>query len=94
MNKKFPCYSVQISTPDQLTLPEDRLSTPDHTWHGAAVMWHDSLNSSASHILNTNDRFTGIKLKFQGVSILAISLYLPTSGKDNEFVECLAELSA
>ena len=94
MNKKFPCYSVQISTPDQLTLPEDRLCTPDHTWHGAAVMWHDSLNSSASHILNTNDRFTGIKLKFQGVSILAISLYLPTSGKDNDFVECLAELSA
>ena len=94
MNKKFPSYSVQISTPDQLTPPEDRLSNPDHTWHGAAVLWHESLNSSVLQITNTNVRFTGIKLKIQSETILAISLYLPTTGKDQEFVECLAELSA
>ena len=62
MNKKFPSYSVQISTPDQLTPPEDRLSNPDHTWHGAAVLWHESLNSSLLQITNTNVRFTGIKI--------------------------------
>ena len=93
LNSKFPNYSAQISTPDQFTNPEDRLGTPDHTWHGVAILWHDSLASSVLHVLNTNARFTGIKVKFEGLSILAISLYLPTTGRDEEFIECLAELS-
>ena len=93
MNTKFQDYCVQISTPDQFTPPEDRLSSYDHTWHGAAVMWHESLNSNIVNIKNQPDRFTGIKIKFEGQSILAISVYLPTSGKDDEFLDCLAELS-
>ena len=40
MNAKFQDYCVQISTPDQFTPPEDRLRSYDHTWHGAAIMWH------------------------------------------------------
>ena len=93
MNNKFINYSLQISTPDQYTPPEDRLSTPDHTWHGAAIMWHESLNSNVLNITNTHDRFSGIQLTFQGQLILAISLYLPTSGQDDQFLECLGELS-
>ena len=93
MNNMFINYSLQISTPDQFTPPEDRLSTPDHTWHGAAIMWHESLNSNVLNTTNTHDRFSGIQLNFQGQLILAISLYLPTSGKDDQFLECLAELS-
>ena len=93
MNEQFSNYSVQISTPDQFTYPEDKLGSPDHTWHGVAVMWHDSLNSNVNSIANCHDRFTGIKVNLQGHSILAISLYLPTSGKDDQFLTCLAELS-
>ena len=93
INNKFINYSAQISTPDQFTHPEDRLSNPDHTWHGAAILWHDSLNSNVQNISNTHERFSGIHLKCQGQHILAISLYLPTSGKDEEFLDCLAELS-
>ena len=89
----FEHYSVQISTPDQFTPPEDRLSGADHTWHGAAIIWHESLNSSIINLSNIHARFTGIKLYFQEQPMLAISAYLPTSGRDDEFLECLSELS-
>ena len=93
LNDKFQHYSVQIATPDQFIHPEDRIARSDHTWHGAAIMWHESLNSNVVNISNTNDRFTGIKLNFRGESILAISAYLPTSGKDDDFLCCMDELS-
>ena len=56
-------------------------------------MWHADINTSVCSVSNTNARFTGIKLSFPGAKILAISAYLPTSGKDDEFLDCLAELS-
>ena len=93
MNTKFENYSIQISTPDQFTPPEDRLRKSDHTWHGAAIMWHESLNSNVQNICNTHERFTGIKLNFQGQHFLAIAAYLPTSGKDDEFLDCLDQLT-
>ena len=54
VDSKYHSYSAQISTPDQLVNPEDRLSTQDHTWHGVAVLWHDSVASSVIHVANTN----------------------------------------
>ena len=94
MSNKFQDYSVQISTPDQYTPIEDSLGSSNHTWHGAGIMWHVSLNSDVIHLKNTSDRFTGIRLNTRGQPILAISAYLPTSGKDEEFSNCLDELSA
>ena len=93
MNEKLQEYSIQISTPDQFTPPEDRLGRADHTWHGAAIIWHESLDANIQCIGNTHDRFTGIKMNFTGVHFLAISAYLPTSGKDDDFLSCLGELS-
>ena len=93
LNNIFQDYSVQISTPDQFTLPEDKLSSPEHTWHGAAILWHKSLHHAVLHLSNTHERFTGVRLSFPGHNILAISAYLPTSGKDDDFLGCLADLS-
>ena len=93
INLRLQEYTIQISTPDQFTPPEDKLCSSGHTWHGAAIVWHASLNSYVTNISNTHDRFTGIKIDFQGQSILAVSAYLPTSGQDDEFLECLSELS-
>ena len=89
----FTDYSVQIATPDQFTPPEDRLSSSDHTWHGVALLWHESLNSEIIGIKNTHHRFTGVKLNLKGRSFIVISAYLPTSGKDDEYTDCLGELS-
>ena len=93
MTEKLQEYSIQISTPDQFTPPEDRLGRSDHTWHGAAILWHGSIDPNIECIDNTHDRFTGIKLKFSGANLLAISAYLPTSGKDDDFLSCLGQLS-
>ena len=69
MNEKLKKYSIQVATPDQFVNPEDKLGNPDHTWHGAAIMWHDTLNSDILAIPNTHDRFTGVKVNVGGHSV-------------------------
>ena len=93
LNSLFTDYTVQIATPDQFTPTEDRLSSHDHTWHGVALLWHESLNSEIISIKNTHHRFTGVKLNLKGIIIIAMSAYLPTSGKDDEYTDCLGEMS-
>ena len=66
---------------------------PDQNWHGAGIAWHHSLNSCMIPVKNVNERFTGVKLQIESEVIFIISAYLPTSGKDNEFLECIQELS-
>ena len=73
--------------------PEDKLNRPDHTWHGSAIGWHNSLNNSIGNISASNERFTGVHLNLPGFKVLAISVYFPTSGKDEEFMECISNLS-
>ena len=94
MNILFPDYTLQISAPDQFAHPEDTLGYPGHTWHGAAILWHETLNHMVTSIGNVHDRFTSVKVTSEEQNILLISAYLPTSGKDNEFMECLGELAA
>ena len=93
LNSKFQDYSIRISTPDEFTPVEDSLGLNSHTWHGAGIMLHDSVHSDVILLENTSDRFTGIRLNTRGQPILAISAYLPTSGKDDQFADCIAELS-
>ena len=93
LNSVFPTYSVQISTPDQFTPVEDNLGISEHVWHGSALLWHESMGASVVNIKNVHERFTGIKIRVDGHSLLAISAYLPTSGKDDEYLDCLCQLS-
>ena len=74
--------------------PEDMLSSPDHTWHGSAIAWHHTLDSLIENISTSNERFTGVLLNFPGLKLLAISVYFPTSGKDDEFLDCTGEEGA
>ena len=73
--------------------PEDMLNKPDHTWHGSAIAWHHTLDSYIENIPTSNERFTGVHINFPGFKVLAISVYFPTSGKDDEFMECISSLS-
>ena len=86
-------YSIQISTPDQFIPIEDKISSTAHTWHGAGILWHESMNSSIHQLKNTHERFTSIKMSFPDMTILVISAYLPTSGRDDDFLDCIEELS-
>ena len=93
MNKMFTDYSIQISTPDMFTPPEDLLSRPDHPWHGAAIMWHSSLDSSSIGLKTTSSRFSSLRVRVQEQKFLAISVYFPTSGKDDEYLEVVSDLT-
>ena len=93
LNSMLQEYSIQISTPDQFIPIEDRMSSTAHTWHGAGILWHESVNSSVHQLSNTHERFTGIRMSFTDLEILVISAYLPTSGRDDDFLDSIEELS-
>ena len=90
----LPNYSVQISTPDQFINPEDKMGVQTHNWHGSAILWHESLTQYVEYISNVCDRFTAIRINFGETLVLAISAYMPTSVKDDEFLETLGMLSS
>ena len=73
--------------------PEDKLNRPEHNWHGSAIAWHHTLDTITENTPSVNERFSGVKLNFSNCKILAISVYFPTCGKDDEFLECIANLS-
>jgi hypothetical protein len=73
---------------------EDKIINPGQVWHGAAVAWHSDLHSAVTPLTATHERFSAINIKISSLrSILAISLYAPTSGKDDDFLECIDFLS-
>ena len=93
LSSDYPDYRFLISSDDLFSQPEDRLGLSDHVWHGTAIGWHRDLHSSVKQLKLVNERFAGIKIECGKMSVLALSLYLPTSGKDDEFSECLSSLS-
>ena len=93
MDKMYPDYSIQISTPDMFTPPEDLLTSTGHTWHGSAIMWHASLDPYIYSLKTTNARFTSVRFVIQDKTFLAVSIYFPTGGKDDEYLECVSDLT-
>ena len=93
LNQIYPDYSILIATPDMFTPPEDLLGRTDHTWHGAAIMWHTSLDANVRCLKTTNHRFAGLRINTKGQQFLAVSVYFPTAGKDEEYLECVSDLT-
>ena len=89
----FQDYSILISTPDMFTPPEDLLCSTDHAWHGTAIMWHSSISPHVTNLKTNNDRITLIRINYNNLCFLAISVYCPTSGKDFEYLQCISDLS-
>ena len=72
---------------------EDLILNQGQVWHGAAVAWHTDLHYAVTELPATHDRFAAVILNISGSTvILAISLYAPTAGKDEDFLECLGYL--
>ena len=93
INTILPDFTFQISTPDMFMNTEEKLGRPDHTWHGCAIGWHESLQTFIQNIPATNERFSAVCINFPSCPVLAISVYFPTSGKDDEFMDCISHLS-
>jgi hypothetical protein len=93
LSRDFPDYSFNISTPDMFDNAEDKIMYHGHVWHGAAVAWHHDLHPLVTVLPTTCERFAAVTISFTDTcNILAISLYAPTSGKDDEYLECLGYL--
>ena len=72
---------------------EDKILKPGQVWHGVAVGWHDDVHADFEYIPSNNTRFVGIRITLKTGRILSISLYAPTSGKDDDFLECITDLT-
>ena len=69
---------------------EDLIAYKSSVWHGTAVAWHNDLHSISKPLTVTHERFSAVVFAIStNCNILAISLYNPTSGKDDEFLETL-----
>ena len=91
LSQDFPDYNFVISTPDMFENSEEVVLHAGHVWHGAAVAWHDDIAHAVTDIPVTNHRFAAALINFSS-KLLVISLYAPTSTKDDEFEECLGFL--
>ena len=92
LNNYHPDYSFKISTPDMFDHPEDLLGKPSHVWHGVAIGWRNDVGSSITPLESHNDRISGLKISLSNNSLLLLSFYAPTSGKDDDFLESISNL--
>ena len=93
INDYFHDYIFKIATPDMFTHNEDKLLQGGPIWHGAAIGWHTDINSRVTFPPSNLDRLIGIKYNLNMHSLLLISFYASTSGRDEDFMESLSHLS-
>ena len=73
--------------------PEEKLSSPAHVWHGVAIGWKKSIGLNIQPIQSTNERIAGIKVSLSAGNMIILSLYAPTSGQDENFLETISSLT-
>lgn len=72
---------------------EDLVAKSGHVWHGLAIGWRNDICQNI-HILDSScDRIVGVKLELSTRSLLLLSFYAPTSGRDEDFLESISNLS-
>ena len=73
---------------------EDLLLQSGPVWHGTALGWEKSIERQISRLPVVSERFCGVKYldSISKVTILAYSVYLPTSGQDDDFLEVMSLL--
>ena len=93
MPNDFPSLNFQLSTPGMFTNTEDKIISHSQTWHGVALGWHDDIHSQVSPLKSNYERFAAARIALNSMNLLVISFYAPTSGKDDEFLECFCYLT-
>ena len=85
------CYSYHLNSED-LHCPEIALDC-SKTKGGTMVMWETSLDSFITVIPTTSSSLTALLLKITGQTLsLHIGIYLPTAGKEIQFVSAMSSL--
>ena len=91
---EFRGYNFLTTASDMFVDPENLIINPEYTWHGTALGWSFEVDKFVTKLPIISDRFCGILVEKGHSKALFYSLYLPTSGKDEEFLEILSLLSA
>ena len=86
-------YHFHLNSEDMY---ESDLSLVKSRAHGGTmIMWHNSINPYITILPSQSPSFQSTLLKIPGtLSSIHTALYLPTSGKEEQFTACLAELAA
>ena len=92
----FSTHNFLTTSDDMFTPTEDLLLQAGPTWHGTGIGWAMSIDKYVFKLPIVSDRFCGIQYKDSQTvtNILAYSVYLPTAGRDADFLEVLSSLSA
>ena len=90
----FPTYKFLSTASDMFTPAEELMLTPGTAWHGTTIGWSVDVDKFVTKLPVISDRFCGILYSDKSISLLSYTAYLPTSGRDEEFMEVLAQLSA
>ena len=88
-----PDFTFKIATPDMLQFPEDLLTTSGPVWHGVAIGWSKDISANIIPIESTSHRIVGVRMMLAEESLLFLSFYAPTAGKDDEFLESISNLT-
>ena len=89
----FPSYEFHTTSSDSFLPPEDIMLKTGPVWHGTALGWHSTFASNISKFPTVSTRFCGIKLKTEHIDIIAYTVYLPTMGQDDDFLEEISMLA-
>ena len=93
LNSLQPAYCHKLNSED-LYYPELAMEQR-HAHGGTLALWHSALDPFVTFLPTTSPAVLPLMLSIPGIEPSAhICIYLPTSGKKNEFVIALAALSA
>ena len=91
--KDFKGYKFLSTSADMFTRTEDKMLESGPTWHGTALGWNGNIDNHISKLPVISERFCGVNYSDKQTNILAYTVYMPTSGQDDEFLDVLAKLS-
>ena len=94
-SKAFQSYEFLTTSSDTFYHPEETLFQNGPVWHGSAIGWPRSINIYVQKLPIVCERFCGVKYMDpdKSINIVSYSVYLPTSGLDDEFGEIISLLS-
>ena len=95
ISNDFKDYNFQTTSSDMFEHAEDLLLKSGPTWHGTAIGWKKSIDDNVIRLPVVSDRFCSVKYVSPSSreSVVLYSIYLPTSGCDDLFLETLEVLN-
>ena len=95
LTNDFAKFNFLTTSSDMFEDPEDLALQSGPTWHGTAIGWPLEANNHITKLPIVSTRFCGVSYQDENssINILSYSVYFPTSGRDEEFLEVIDVLT-